>query len=356
MKSLVIFPVILCIIQVYAADKQDVKSKTTSSPVNTIQQNPKYDMVYQTVKLQQPVQQLHQQIQLQPVQIQPLHQIPLQQRAHYIPIQILPKQYYAPQPQHAMIIIAQPALLPQSLVYGNPMQQLLNYFHNNPQARYQLLHGNYQQQAQQTQAQHTQLQAVQPTATYMHPVLASPVSNYFLSQSPQVTTQIATQPQLVAHTSPMPTPAVQYPTQPAQAQFQVQQVQQHHHQQQQQQQQQQQPQPQTSQLSSIAHLAQLAAQQYVSTQMKTAPAIVTGFEHFTPEQQAQIKAQLSTHLGSNFHAVAAGTNPQYSSKYVAEQDNNNFVPSPQVKNEPVTTISSQTAELLKSRYLNKAKN
>jgi hypothetical protein len=319
------------------------------------------------VKYQQPVQQMHQQIQLQQVQFQPIHQIQqlqqLQQKAQLVPVQFIHKPYYVTQQQaqpQAMIIIAQPALLPQSLVYNNPTQQLLNYFHSNPQARYQLLHGNYHHnhqlqaqaaqavQAGQAQAVHpTQAQAVQPTATYMHPVLASPsIGNYILAAAPQyqqVSAPVAAQHQLVAHTSAMPAQAMQYTTQQT---HQVQQVQP------QQQVQQQQP----AQLSSIAHLAQLAAQQYVSNQMKTAPAIVTGFEHFTPEQQAQIKAQLSSHLGTGFHAVA---NPnQYSAKYVAEQDanknnnnNNNFVPSPQVKTESLTTVSSQPADVLKARFM-----
>lgn len=338
----VIIPLILCIVQASAVDKQD-KAKTTSSPTNAIQQNQKYEMYYHPLKYQQPVQQYHQQIQLQPVQqiqqLQQLQQLP--QKAQYVPVQIIPKPFFVPhnqplgQPQ-AMIIIAQPALVPQSLVYNNPTQQLLNYFHSNPQAKYQLLHGNYHQ----AQAQPSQAQTVQPTATYMHPVLAAPtVGNYILTAAPQYQPQYQ---QLVAQTSPMPAPAVQYSTQQPQ---QVQQQQHHHHQQQQQ---------QPQQLNSIAHLAQLAAQQYVTTQMKTAPAIVTGFEHFTPEQQAQIKAQLSSHLGTNFHAVSSPN--QYSAKY-SDQDsnNNNFVPSPQLKSEPVTTISSQTADILKTRYV-KQKN
>ncbi|EFA02530.1 uncharacterized protein LOC103312789 [Tribolium castaneum] len=329
MNTLVIIPLILCIVQASAVDKQD-KAKTTPSQSNTIQPNQKYEMYYHPIKYHQPVQQL----QLQPVQ-QPIHQYQqLQQlnpKAQYVPVQIIQKPYFVPhtQPQ-AMIIIAQPALVPQSLVYSNPTQQLLNYFHSNPQAKYQLLHGNYQQQTQTAQAQ-----TVQPTATYMHPVLATP-SNYILTAAPQyqqvATPQyqtVAPQPQVVTQSSPVPAPAPQYSTQQPQQQ-------------------------QPAQLGHLAHLAQLAAQQYVSTQMKTAPAIVTGFEHFTPEQQAQIKAQLSSHLGTNFHAVSSPN--QYSAKYVAEQDNNNnFVPSPQIKSEPVTTISSQTGDILKTRYV-KGKN
>ncbi|XP_044254646.1 putative cyclin-dependent serine/threonine-protein kinase DDB_G0272797/DDB_G0274007 [Tribolium madens] len=366
MNTMVIIPLILCIVQASAVDKQE-KAKTTSSPSNTIQSNQKYEMFYHPIKYQQPVQQF-QQLQLQPDQ-QPIHQYQqlqqLNQKTQYVPVQIIQKPFFVPhsQPQ-AMIIIAQPALVPQSLVYSNPTQQLLNYFHSNPQAKYQLLHGNYQQ----TQTQTGQAQTVQPTATYMHPVLATP-SNYILTAAPQYQ-QVATpqyqtlapQQQLVTQTSPIPTPAVQYSTQQQSTQLsqlaqQSQQQHQHPAQLSQLTQQSQQQHQQPTRLSHLAHLAQLAAQQYVSTQMKTAPAIVTGFEHFTPEQQAQIKAQLSSHLGTNFHAVSSPN--QYSAKYVAEQDNNNnsnFVPSPQIKSEPVTTISSQTGgDILKTRYV-KGKN
>ncbi|RZB38656.1 hypothetical protein BDFB_006719 [Asbolus verrucosus] len=293
-------------------------------------------MFLQPLKYQQPIQQqqVHQVHQLQPIHhLQPVHQVQqIQQKPHFVPVQIIPKSYFVTQPQpHAMIIIAQPALLPQSLVYGNPTQQLLNYFHNNPQAKYQLLHGNYQQ-PQQVQPQHVQPQPVQPTATYMHHVMAAPtIGSYILTPAPQLQQithpitahQVAAQPQVaLAQTNPVQAPATQVTQQP-------------------------------TQLSSIAQLAQLAAQQYVSSQLKTAPAIVTGFENFTPEQQAQIKAQLSSHLGTNFHAVSSPAN-QYSAKYVADQESNDFVPSPQIKNDPVTTVSS-TGDILKTRYL-KGKN
>lgn len=59
------------------------------------------------------------------------YQQPVQyQQPQYV--QVVPKPLFQPQ----MIIIAQPAYVPANLVYGSATQQLLNYFHNNPQARY----------------------------------------------------------------------------------------------------------------------------------------------------------------------------------------------------------------------------
>lgn len=72
---------------------------------------------------------------------------PAPQQQELVPVQIVPKQMYiTPQPQ-SILIIAQPALVPQHLLYGGQgigghgitQQQLLNYFHSNPQVRSEVL-------------------------------------------------------------------------------------------------------------------------------------------------------------------------------------------------------------------------
>lgn len=333
-------------IQATSSPKQDVKSKPSSSLGNIVSQSPKYETIFQPTKIQllqpQPQAQSLQQFQSTPY-ITSLHQKP-----QYYPVQVLPKAVYVPQGSPHMIIIAQPALVPQSLLYGSQTQQLLNYFQNNPIAKQQLLYGNSYAAQAQPQAQ---IQQSQPTPGYMQTVLASPVGGYVLSsQSPYVVNpqyqatqqfsvpqyrQVAQHPQYsqFAQTAEPTAPTNPEPA-PQEAQYA--------------------PQQHTTQLTNIAHLAQLAAQQYVDSPLKAAPAIVTGFEQFTPEQQAQIKAQLSTHLGSDFHAVTAKNGKQYSAKYANEQDSREFIPSPQVKSTSATTASS-VGDIMKTRYV-KSKN
>lgn len=62
------------------------------------------------------------------------------------------------------------------------------------------------------------------------------------------------------------------------------------------------------------------AQQYVNpAPIRSVPAIVTGLEHFTPEQQAQIKAQLSAQLGS-FNTAGSAQQPVQNSIGASEYD------------------------------------
>lgn len=205
---------------------QDTKPKAYSKGYNHIQNTHKPQLYYQ--HLQQQQQQHHQQPQAQ-------QQIIYQPQ--YVPVPVMAKTAYVPQPpQHqipAMIIIA---AQPTPTAYPAAIQQLLNYFHNNPQARQQLLYGTSPQQA--------------TTPTYV--VAAAPAQYY-----PTAPTQYY------------------YTTQPPQ------------------QQQQQVIQQQPLQLQQIADIAQSTAQKYYGGQITTATPIVTGLENFTPEQQAQIKARLN---------------------------------------------------------------
>lgn len=198
-----------------------------------------------------------------------------QPQAQYIPVQFIQKPVYVPQ-QHqpaAMIIVAQPAVVPQHMLYNGGVQQLLNYFHSNPQARYQLLHG-FQQQQQGYQPQPHGYQP-QPTAqTYFtqNPSASATIGNYqFVAAPPQ--NQILSSPihtaynQVQQHVQQQP----QVPIQPMQL----------------------------SQISNLAHFnAQQYTQQYSPPPIRSIPPIITGLENFTPEQQAAIKAQLNSHLGA----------------------------------------------------------
>lgn len=114
-----------------------------------------------------------------------------------------------------------------------------------------------------------------------------------------------------------------------------------------------------AQLGHIAHLAQLAAQQYVQAPVRgSTPAIITGFENFTPDQQAKIKAQLSAHFGTPLQPLQQNGKPevryvtgqQYPIRYqqALSQSNNDFVPSQQIKSD--TSGTGATSESLKSQY------
>lgn len=80
-----------------------------------------------------------------------------------------------------------------------------------------------------------------------------------------------------------------------------------------------------SELNQIAEIAQMAAQKFYPTYLshKTAdspapqeeadvssirsfPPIITGFENFSPEQQAKIKEQLSAHFGAPLQPLSLG--------------------------------------------------
>ncbi|XP_056629892.1 transcription factor SPT20 homolog [Diorhabda sublineata] len=211
----------------------------------------------------------------------------------------------------AMIIIAQPAYAPVNPVYGNPAQQLFNYFQGNPQARYQFVNGAVQAQPSQQYfpqpSQHIQSEA-----------------SYSTSQ-PQYQTKIHPYSSQTTHMSPV------QPSQTYNQQF---------------------PQhvPQSNQIS------QLTAQPYYSQYQVEArenhanypalPPIITGFENFSPEQQEKIKAQLSAHFGAPLRPLTVGQKETESgSKY--QLNTNEFVPSPQVKS---MKSSSNIMDMSKKEY------
>lgn len=213
-----------------AISMQDTKPKTHSKTYNHLPTAHKPQLYYHP-HLQQ--QQQHNHHQQQPQQ-QPQQQIIYQPQ--YVPVPVLAKAAYSPQPPQqipAMIIIAAPQ--PTPTAYPAAIQQLLHYFHTNPQARQQLLYGASQQQA--------------TTPTYVVAAAPSPAQYY----------------------TPAPT-QYYYTAQPPQ---------------------QQEAQPQPLQLQQLAEMAQTTAQRLYGGQIKTAAPIITGLENFTPDQQAQIKARLN---------------------------------------------------------------
>ncbi|XP_060531426.1 uncharacterized protein LOC132705031 isoform X2 [Cylas formicarius] len=239
-----------------------------------------------------------QQQQLQPVQYQyqelPRRQIQLPQHQKPIPV--------------AMVIIAQPAIVPASALQPHNMQQLLQYFRGNSLARYQLLHGNYAQTQPQysfqpvptkqiphytkypfQQSQEAQpIQQAQPTQQIQTEATQhqeSPVQTRALydnsEQQPILPQPLIGQPPIANSISQ---PQYQQPTQTDQ-------------------------QEKPFQLSEISQIAQQAAQHFLmsggvsnavegSKGYRTAPAIITGLENFSPEHQEKIKAQLSAHFGA----------------------------------------------------------
>lgn len=246
-----------------------------------------------------------------------------------------------------MLIIAQPALLPHNLVYNQASnqhaQQLLNYFHSNPSAKYQLLY-NYQPQQNGAPQQHQQSAVAQAPVYYTtaphgyqnYQYLAPPQYAYLQPQtlgiphqysqsspsyhSPQYQIPASTYTHLQAQLQLTPTqsqspigsqhqsgtshapfvPSQQLTPSHAQTLHQVS-SQLHsqfqhpttHHLQQVQVQghvpsaSQTQAQPQYS-----SHYYSQGPQTFTTqTPIKTAAPIITGLENFTPEQQAQIKEQ-----------------------------------------------------------------
>lgn len=208
------------------------------------------------------------------------HPQPQQQifyQPQYVPVPVIAKTAYVPQPQQqvpTMIIITGP---PTPAAYSAPIQQLLNYFHSNPQARQQLLYGSNQQ----------------PAATPAYVVAAAPAQYYT-------------------------TTPTQYYYAP----------------QQEQQPQQQEGLPQPLQLQQLAEVAQTTAQRLYGGQIKSAPPIVTGLENFTPEQQAQIKARLNDVISQDQqqqHHQQQRHHQQHHQQHGAVM--NDFVPSPEIKGE-----------------------
>ncbi|KAK4886648.1 hypothetical protein RN001_002919 [Aquatica leii] len=175
----------------------------------------------------------------------------------FVPMQIIQKPLFVPQ-QPTMLIIAQPTYVPQSFLYGNPtvaQQQLLNYFHNNPQARYQFLYGGFQP----------------------HPTMQPYVTHNQLGSSSIATYQIVPNPILNNYNHAVPSYG------------------------------------QVGQLTNVPYS--------FSHPIRSVPPIITGFENFTPEQQVQIKAQLSAHLGAPL-ATTAPLSSTTQGTTVTNQDKN----------------------------------
>lgn len=256
----------LCLTPACLADSstsQEVKNKLNTKTINTITVSPpKPEIYFQSMSHQH-------------------HQNP------YVQLQMFPKQFVPqPQPQPAMIIIAQPAVVPQQLIYNAAIQQLLSYFHNNPQARYQFLYG-YQPQPH-------------PTA---QPYIAQPSHQYQVVPGPQFQ-------QLIAATPPTTFNQVNHQQQYAH------------------------PFP-----YNFNQISQQAAGAGVAGHVRSIPPIITGLENFTPEQQAQIKSQLGVHLGGLTTTSSSQEQLQGSTtKYVlpapstTSLNTNEFVPSPQDTN------------------------
>ncbi|KAK5643109.1 hypothetical protein RI129_006954 [Pyrocoelia pectoralis] len=181
-----------------------------------------------------------------------------QPHTNYIPVQVIPKPIFLPQQPATMLIIAQPTYMPQHLLYGNPgtpQHQLLNYFHTNPQAKYQLLYGS---QPSPTVQSFVNQNAIGPSTLGSYEVLPHPLLNQFQQTSPTQFTYGSNANQFV---------------------------------------------PPPLQLNQISQLAHQSSQQF-GTPIRSVPPIITGFENFTPEQQSQIKAQLRAHLGSPLATTA----------------------------------------------------
>lgn len=196
---------------------QDTKSKTS---------HPKTYNHLQTSS--KPFHYYHHHHHQQPQHLQPQQQQQFYYQPQYVPVHVLAKAAYIP--QHPQQIPTMIIITPQATpTYPAPVQQLLNYFHSNPQARQQFLYGG---------------QTGGPAY-----VVAAPAPQYYTP-------------------APSPAPAqYYYAPQPEQ--------------------QQQQP----VQLQQLADVAQQTAQRfYGGGQIKP---IVTGLENFTPEQQAQIKARIN---------------------------------------------------------------
>ncbi|XP_018573745.1 putative uncharacterized protein DDB_G0271606 [Anoplophora glabripennis] len=372
-----------------SAIDQDIKIKS-SPKINSLSTTPKPDNQFLALQQQQqqqyrqqiypqqpappqyqqiqPQRQIHgqQQIFVQPTQIYQSQAQQLQQAAYQSQLQaqqqpqlqqVFQKAYIVPQQQNrppAMIFFTQPTYVPQNVLYTGAPNQLVNYIHGSPQARYQFLQGNNQGQAQPVAQQtpaHTigNYQVVAVPAQYQQNLVAVP------APIPQATHL----PQAVS----IPVPQAQAP-----------------------------PQPSPLQLAQIAHIAsqqysrinpsqsqqQVASSQPFSYQtepralqenpqaagpVRSIPPIITGFENFTPEQQEKIKVQLSAYFGAPLRPLPNSGLPansiqggegqgkersQYSQGQESRLGGNEFIPSPseQVKGDASTSSSN----VFKSHY------
>ncbi|CAH0560819.1 unnamed protein product [Brassicogethes aeneus] len=366
MRLLVVISFAVCLVTADVSKVQDVKTKQETSS-NAISSLPK----------QEPQEYYQQQVrQYRPVHVQARLQS-LGQTGQYV--KIVPKSVYVNQ-QPAMIIIAHPALVPANLLYNAQAHQLLNYFHSHPQAKYQFLHGNNKPQYSQQKYTLQQVVATQPnyqvvasnqyhqSAPYYHQT-STGSQTYYQSQpqyqSQQIVPTYHQQSQspptaeglkysdLLGYSVPSKYYSTQVRTDSVPIKYYSTQVgtdsdsSKYYSSQReattdslkhsQPGSQSETPKQYPTQLSQIA---QYAAQQYLSYPSKSTPAIITGFENFSPEQQTQIRSQLTAHFGQindispgQSAQVQVPTKSQYSSKY-QQQTLTDFEPSPEIKEEP----------------------
>lgn len=260
-----------------SSNSQEIKNKLNSKTINTITVSPKPELYFQPMQGHQ------------------------QPQSPYFPVQMFTKPF-VPQSQPAMIIIAQPAVVPQQVLFNAAIQQLLNYFHNNPQARYQFLYG-YQPHP-----------TIQPYLSQHASAPSSPIGNY----------QVVTAPQQFQHLVAATPPATfgQVHQQYAQPfSYNLNQVPQHQ-----------------------------IHQHQSSGSVRSIPPIITGLENFTPEQQAQIKSHLGIHLG-NGALTTSSTQEQtqattkHAPSPTSSLNTNEFIPSPQ---ESTSNYNSNLSDVYKS--------
>ncbi|CAH1127249.1 unnamed protein product [Ceutorhynchus assimilis] len=251
------------------------------------------------------------------------------------------KPYHVAKPQNqvAMVIIAQPAYIPASMLqHDNVAQQILQYFHGGSfQSRYQyqpLQHQSYQQ----AQPSYTHYMQYQPKQFDFQPKQLDYHQKQLDFQPKQPEYQSQFQPKQSDYQQKQPDYQPQYqqealPT-PQALVSQNQDTVDH-----------QQP------TEDITRLAQQAAHHFLQNgglgaQSRTAPAIITGLELFPAEQQEKIKAQLSEHFGSplkrlNFDSgdLQQLHQPQqnsYRKFYQQQERKERFRPSVEVKDGEIT--------------------
>ncbi|ENN74444.1 glutenin, high molecular weight subunit DX5 [Dendroctonus ponderosae] len=233
----------------------------------------------------------------------------------------------------AMVIIAQPAYIPASMLQqGNVAQQLLQYFQGgNSQLKYQYVPANHQpfyqseqppqqfghyQQPQAEEPDYSPVAQAQTSQFYPHEALPSPQA--LVSQQPHQLSQSQNNQLSQVH--------------PQAIDFQPQRLQQLDE-----------PPQQDGAGPDFSQLAQQAAQHFISSGGlnsggRTAPAIITGLEHFSPEQQEKIKKQLSAHFGSPLKPLSLEGQEAVNRQQEQEkrQRAQTFVPSIQVKDGEIT--------------------
>ncbi|XP_050307676.1 uncharacterized protein LOC126744343 isoform X2 [Anthonomus grandis grandis] len=348
------------------AGSKDEHPKPTYNMANSIGSTPKPDLLsYQQITQQfgnkyQPQQLLFQQYQNDPRTQQLQQSLPYNHHQHQEPMK---KPFHQQPTPVAMVIIAQPAYIPASVLQnGNVAQQLIQYFQGgNTQARYQYIPVNHQPYYNQPQApvptqQFPHYSPYQPPAefTKYQPPTASaqpelpPQAKFQLHEAlPSPQALISQQHHIVPHHLPQQqeSRALNYQSTQQEVEVQPQQLQEIDREQ-----------PHTPE---ITRLAQEAAQHFISTGglssgSRTAPAIITGLELFSPEQQEKIKAQLSEHFGSPLKPLnlqgkkvqekpVAGRNNFYQ-EFKQRIKKERFVPSIEVKDGEIKQTGSGAGE------------